>query len=164
MQFSCKMATLKLFLDTRTKKKNDIYPVKLLINHKQTSVIGVGISIRKDQWNGKEVIHSPKSNMFNAELKAKLVRAQNRILRLSISGEIKKLSQKELLYCIETNNTEPEAKQDHLVEEQGTKTDWRSSKSWIGWEKDNNSLVSQINNLLFKAFMGHNGSVYEYSN
>lgn len=109
-------ATVKLFLDIRSKKKNDLYPLVLVVNHKRTSYIGVSISISKEQWNGKEVIHSPKAQMFNAELKSKLLRAQNVIFRLSISGEIKNLSQKELLHYIETNTTEPELKQDYKVE------------------------------------------------
>ncbi|HAH25788.1 MAG TPA: recombinase [Prolixibacteraceae bacterium] len=110
------MATIKLHLDTRSKRKNDQYPVTLILHHGYISYISLGISVTQEQWNGKEVIHSPKAQMFNSELKARLLRAQNVILRLSISGEIKKLSQKELLHYIETNTIEPEPKQDYQVE------------------------------------------------
>lgn len=109
------MATVKIFMDIRFEKSGSVYALKLVVNHKRTSYINLGISVTKEQWNGKEVIGTPKAKIYNAELKSKLLRAANVILRLTTSGEIRTLSQKELLYYIETNNTEPEPKQYQVV-------------------------------------------------
>lgn len=109
------MATVKLFLDIRSAKKNDLFPIKLVVNHKSTSYVGMGISVKLDQWNGKEVIKSPKAKFYNNELKSKLVRAENAIIALPPS-ELRQLTQQRLLHYLETNNLEPEPTEEYRVE------------------------------------------------
>lgn len=47
------MTVAKLILDTRTAKHDGTYPVKLSIRHRTTSLLGLDISILKEQWSGK---------------------------------------------------------------------------------------------------------------
>jgi len=111
------MTVAKLILDTRTEKSDGTYPVKLSIRHRTTSFLGLDISILKEQWSGKEIVEHPKSKFLNGILRLKLNQAEAMILNLSASGKLKKLSQAELIYFIQTNDTEPAPKKAYGMED-----------------------------------------------
>lgn len=46
------MATVKLYLDTRTTKKDGTNPIKIAIHHKGDIMMATGISVHLDQWIG----------------------------------------------------------------------------------------------------------------
>lgn len=111
------MATVKLFLDTRTAKNDGTYPLKLSVFHRTSSLLGLDISVTKEQWSGKGIVDHPKAKFLNGILKLRLNQAETMILNLSASGKLKKLSQSELTYFIQTNDTEPAPKKVYGLED-----------------------------------------------
>lgn len=111
------MATVKLILDTRSQKKDLTYPVKLSVFHRSTTFLGLDISVNKEQWSGNSIVEHPKAKFLNGILKLRLSQAETMILNLTTSGKLRKLSQKELIYFIETNDTEPEPKKAYGLED-----------------------------------------------
>lgn len=86
------MATAKLYLDKRSKKKDGTFPLKVTISHKgNTARISLGVSIRSDQWNdtaGKVVQH-PNKDFLNAFLLQQRTTIQNALLALQEQGAFK---------------------------------------------------------------------------
>lgn len=100
------MATVKLLLDNRTQKKDGTYPLKLSISHKtETTYIGLDISVKKDQWNGTDIIDHPKEKRFNSVIHSKLIQAENILFQLS--GKTSRLSLQEIKISIELNSLDP---------------------------------------------------------
>jgi len=111
------MATTKLMLDVRSIKKDLTYPVKLSVFHRSTSLLGLDISVTKEQWSGNSILDHPKARFLNGILRLKLNQAEMMILNLQTSGKLRKLSQKELIYFIQTNDTEPAPKKEYGLED-----------------------------------------------
>jgi len=102
------MATIKPTLDTRSKKTDGTYPLKLYLNHKGTSYINLGISVTEEQWNGREVVEHPKSKTYNKAIHIKWITAESIILNLSSAGKLNRMTTKQLKSCIENNSDEPD--------------------------------------------------------
>jgi integrase len=101
------MATLKPYLDTRSKKKDNTYPVKIAIRHKnETIFLSTEISITTEQWKENKVTDHPKAIIYNKAIRFKFMHAENIILLQSSSGNLHKLSVKDLKVLIEGNNEE----------------------------------------------------------
>ena len=48
------MATIRVYLDTRAKKSDGTYPLKLAVNHRrQTALIPLDISLHRNQWDAR---------------------------------------------------------------------------------------------------------------
>ena len=109
------MASVKLYLDTRTKKKNGTSPLKLGINHRNKRVLlNINISLSSEQWdsvNNKIVAH-PHRQVLNSFIAQIVADVNIRILELIRSGEIDRMSSHAIknyfLSAIRVSNTEDE--------------------------------------------------------
>lgn len=88
------MANASIIIDTRRPDKNKNYPLKIRIVHKNKNVaISTGVNIPLKCWklgkNGMEITREyPNAKMLNLELSAALVKIQQGIKELEISGKI----------------------------------------------------------------------------
>ncbi len=113
------MAAIKIILDTRTIKKDGTYPIKIQLFHRSTTYIGLDIAVKKEQWNGEEVIDHPKSKRYNLIIKNRMIQAGNMLLEVSATGSLNRFNMKELKAMVDGNTTEikPEKKDASLITE-----------------------------------------------
>lgn len=89
------MATAKIYLDTRTAKKDGSFPVKISINHqKKTSYYNTNVSVLPEQWNGvtQQVVQHPRRKFLNLYLGKTLADIQNCLYELTMHGEAASMS------------------------------------------------------------------------
>ena len=67
------MATIRLYLDTRSKSKDDLYPLVVRISVKNTTAhINTGIRIKKNQFDDNKIIGHPNLAKLNMIAKTKV--------------------------------------------------------------------------------------------
>ncbi len=87
------MATVKLYLDTRSKAGDVPATVKIAVNlHGGTAMQSTGVRILPEQWDKKtcKVIRHPQRQMLNAMLASQLNEWEMALIRLSRTGEAAK--------------------------------------------------------------------------
>ena len=101
------MATVSFILDKRTAK--EIYPLKMRISHgrNKTALIGIGIKLREDQWDGKSVINHIQAEKLTAYIGAKRTHAEGIITNLKLAGSLDSYSVTDLKKIIENNGEMP---------------------------------------------------------
>ncbi|MFV0377639.1 MAG: phage integrase SAM-like domain-containing protein [Mangrovibacterium sp.] len=103
------MATLKVILDTRAAKKDGTYPVKLYLSHqRKVRLVGLDISIAKDNWDGAQVVNHKQEARLNRLIKNKLILANGIIALLENQHKLSRIDINELVFRIENQNEEPE--------------------------------------------------------
>lgn len=75
------MAKVKLILDTRSKKKDGVYPVKIRLSHKgKNTYLGMGVDVEKDYFNNGKILKCkkyPSVTRVNNTLSKRLSTAQD---------------------------------------------------------------------------------------
>lgn len=101
------MATVSFILDKRTAK--EIYPLKMRISHgrNKTALIGIGIKLREDQWDGKMIVEHKKADSLNSYIEARRNHAEGIITRLFVAGTLDETSVSDLKKIIENNGVKP---------------------------------------------------------
>jgi len=98
------MAKVKLILDTRSKKKDGTYPIKIRLSHKTKSYYdNTGVSVTKSEWDEEEgeIIGSlPIKKQMNLKLKRHLMQLQVALLEVETTRHISYMSPEELMNCI----------------------------------------------------------------
>lgn len=93
------MANIRIKLDLRKQKADGTYPVVISFFHRSTLRIATGLSSTVDEWNeaaGMFRGNSPTVRSNNARLRHYLSTTEVLLLNLSVSGELSKLTAKEL--------------------------------------------------------------------
>lgn len=84
------MARAKLYLDSRDKSKDDLYPLVIRITVKNTiSHINIGIRIKQNQFDGTKIINHPMSSQLNLIAKTRMNEIQLAISGFELDGSIK---------------------------------------------------------------------------
>ncbi len=105
------MAAIKPYFDTRTARKDGTYPLKLSVSHKgDTVLISLRIYLLPECWdpNKEEVVKDKRKAVYNDTLRRRMILAENVILKLGETGELRCLTASELKKRIEAGeNPEP---------------------------------------------------------
>lgn len=86
------MASVRVTLDTRAKKQDGTYPVKLTISHHgQSAHHSLGIYLRRDEWDERRrlVVVTPNKTFLNSVIMQHVTDWQNAILSLQPTGAFK---------------------------------------------------------------------------
>lgn len=86
------MASVRVTLDTRARKQDGTYPVKLTISHHgQSAHQSLGIYLRRDEWDERRrlVIVTPNKTFLNFVIMQHVTDWQNAILSLQPTGAFK---------------------------------------------------------------------------
>ena len=86
------MATLKIYLDKRSRKKDGSFPLKISLNHKgKTALIGLNLSLMADQWDEKKqrVTNHDNKVFLNKYILQQYTFLTNRLLQLTEDGALK---------------------------------------------------------------------------
>lgn len=86
------MASIKLTLDTRARKQDGTYPVKLTISHHgQTSLHSLDVSLHRDEWDARRcvVVGNANKAFLNSYLLQRLTEWKNAALQLKSDGKFK---------------------------------------------------------------------------
>lgn len=92
------MASIKLTLDTRARKQDGTYPVKLTISHHgQTSLHSLDVSLHREEWDARRcvVIGNANKAFLNSYLLQRLTEWKNAALQLQSEGKFKGKTAKE---------------------------------------------------------------------
>lgn len=84
------MATATLYLDTRRRRDDGTYPLKITVSHHgRVAHIPLGIHIRRDQWDRKrrQVVQHPLKQFYNQFLASRLADVTAALIRLKESGK-----------------------------------------------------------------------------
>ena len=92
------MASLKYYLDTRRAKQDNKYPLKIKVslNSRNGFMINLKVSLWEDQWNGIEITNHPNKKPLNSYIKRKYADVEDALYRLELSGDIYRLSPREV--------------------------------------------------------------------
>lgn len=87
------MAQSKLYLDTRSVRKDGTSPLKIAITHKRsTALISLDVHLLPQHWDGSQVVKHPQRAVLNHHIAARKLRADAVILELSAAGEVKRMT------------------------------------------------------------------------
>ena len=89
------MASIRLSLDTRARKQDGTYPVKIVVSHKgMTARHSVGISLKRDEWDARRcvVVGNANKGFLNTFLLQQLTEWKNAALTLQKQGTFKTLN------------------------------------------------------------------------
>lgn len=92
------MASIKLTLDTRARKQDGTYPVKLTISHHgQTSLHSLDVSLHREEWDARRcvVVGNANKAFLNSYLLQRLTEWKNAALQLQSDGAFKGKTAKE---------------------------------------------------------------------
>lgn len=106
-----KMATTKLYLDTRATANGMPAPIKISIcTHGRTSLHSLGIKVTPEQWDNRaeRIIKHPQKQYLNTILSAKKNEWDMAIIELAESGEAKKAKSATELKAIILRKLSPE--------------------------------------------------------
>jgi hypothetical protein len=93
------MASVKFYLDKRSKKKDGTYPLKISITHKRKYILlSTGISIDSEQWNEQlgKIIQHPNKLFMNNYIEHQKMDIETELLQMRSNGEIETISEKDL--------------------------------------------------------------------
>lgn len=105
-----KAVKITIRLDKRYKQKDGKYPLKLFIARKTTFRLSIGITVLPENWDEKkeEVINIPERKILNALIRQKKSEAELKVLTLQNNGQLKNLSNEELISLIMNNEKKEE--------------------------------------------------------
>lgn len=87
------MAQSKLYLDTRSVRKDGTSPLKIAITHKRSiALISLDVHLLPQHWDGSLVVKHPQRAVLNHHIAARKLRADAVILELSAAGEAKRMT------------------------------------------------------------------------
>lgn len=91
------MASVKFFLDKRSKKKDGTYPLKLTVTHRKPFHISLNVSLPEENWIDERIEGNITNRRFlNNYINAQFTKVHNLLLRLTLDGKIDELSHIEL--------------------------------------------------------------------
>jgi integrase len=99
------MASIWYYLDTRRRKADGTFPLKIKIglNAKDGCLINLKISLREDQWENGEVVRHPNRRFLNTYVKQRYLDITNSIFKLEITGAINRMSPVEIKKYVESS-------------------------------------------------------------
>lgn len=86
------MASVKVTLDTRARKQDGTYPLKIVVSHHgQTARHSLGISIRRDEWDARRslVVNHPNKAFLNSVVLQTITEWQQALLSILNTGQQK---------------------------------------------------------------------------
>lgn len=96
------MASVKIYLDKRSKKRDGTYPLKLTVSHRQKPFhISLDVSIPAENWIDDRIEGDfPNKAFLNNYIKARLTGVENLLLRLKLNGTLNKVTSARLKQMI----------------------------------------------------------------
>lgn len=98
------MANIRIILDTRRVCKDGTFPVKLYLHHRSQIMISTGVACALKDWDMALCAIRARSvaqKANNAVLRSMLSKAETLLLNLTVSGELAKMTAKELKVRLE---------------------------------------------------------------
>ncbi len=105
------MASIKLYFDTRSPRKDGSCPIKIAVNHKGSFLINLKVYMTPDEFTQQTVIrdnfevttYPPGRKMEAAYINQRMIQTKAKLLNLSLSGRLPHMSNQELKRELEGN-------------------------------------------------------------
>ena len=92
------MTNNRIYFDIRRPNKKDEYPLRVVITRNGTSaMMSLGINLKKDQWDGGQVINHPEAKILNSAIKMKIGQIEHSLLEMTVLGKLAGKSAKEVV-------------------------------------------------------------------
>ena len=98
------MAKIKLILDKRRPNRDNLYPIRIYIYHRQQIYIPTGLYAALHEWNNDAALlfgTDPSTRAKNARLRDMLNKCEMALLNLSVNDELEKMTAKMLTLHIQ---------------------------------------------------------------
>ncbi len=106
------MAVISLYLDSRKKNKTGLYPVKVAVRNGNTSYfIPTNVKVSPDNWNGGVVVGTKNDRQLNKLLENKVGLLRLKLVSVSSTVNVGKLTARELAALIDDGVELPESKE-----------------------------------------------------
>jgi integrase len=100
------MASVKFYLDKRSKKQDGTYPLKLTVTHKKAFHISLGVSVPEENWVSDRIEGNFKNRVStNSYLRARFSAVENLLRTLALVGKLDQISPEQLKNLIENLNS-----------------------------------------------------------
>jgi integrase len=87
------MASVKTYLDTRSKVKGEFFPLKLSVaTHSKTFLTSLKVRLLASQWDGANVVNHPQGLLLNAHIKELLAKVKNLLFELEVTQQLNTLT------------------------------------------------------------------------
>lgn len=158
------MATIRLYLDTRSKSKDDLYPLVVRISVKNTTAhINTGIRIKQNQFDGNKIIGHPNLAKLNMIAKTKVSQIEIAVTEMQLKGELKGKTAIDIKKMIEHDDEETKSDNilidvffDEFIDKcnaENTKEVYRYTLATLKRFRDISSLrIDDINIAFLKSF------------
>lgn len=100
------MASLKLYHDTRSIRKDGTSPIKIAVNHKSRFLINLKIYVSPDNFINNEIIipkNPARQKNLNTYIQHQLVYVENTINKLTLLGKLSEMSDLQLKKTLDNN-------------------------------------------------------------
>jgi hypothetical protein len=105
------MASVKLYLDKRAKRKTDNkYSLKLSITHKGNAMLSLDIFLDENQFEAGLIVKHPRKAVLNKMLKQTIINAESKLLKLKVSGKLQQMTATDIRDVIQQGDQDPEEK------------------------------------------------------
>lgn len=109
------MASAKLYLDTRSRRKDGTFPLKISVVHNTPFQINLKIYLTEEQFEEEKVIKHPLKDIFNNTIQQRFMNVNLLLLKLESSGELRHLSAKDLKKRIEEDHSGVEEEPEQIT-------------------------------------------------
>lgn len=99
------MASAKLYLDIRSRRKDGTFPLKISVVHNTPFQINLKIYLTEEQFEENKVIKHPLKDIFNNTIQQRFMNVNLLLLELESSGELRHLSVRDLKKRIEEDHS-----------------------------------------------------------
>ncbi|NLI71583.1 MAG: hypothetical protein GX361_02485 [Bacteroidales bacterium] len=91
------MASVKLYLDKRSKKVDGTYPIKLTVTHIKSFHVSLGVSVSAENWIDNKIEGSIKNKTFlNNYISNRFIDVENLLLKLQLEGKLTDMTTNQL--------------------------------------------------------------------
>lgn len=97
------MVKVSVRLDTRRKKNDGTFPLKLAVARRHTFYVPIGITVRVEDWDdeAQQIINIPNRKVLNAILRQRCSDAETKLLQLQASGKLRSLTDREIISLLQ---------------------------------------------------------------
>lgn len=90
------MASVKLFLDKRSMKKDGTYPLKLTVHHRKSFHISLNVSVLEQNWINDKIVGVKNERFLNSYIQSRFATIHSTLLKLKVDGSLGRLSHLDL--------------------------------------------------------------------
>lgn len=97
------MVKVSIRLDTRRRKRDGTFPLKLAVSRKHTFYVPLGVDVREEDWDEEAQVirNGANKKILNAVLRQRCSDAETKLLQLQASGKMRSLTDRQIIALLQ---------------------------------------------------------------